>query len=375
MSDDSQKKPKIDLKARLGKGTLSGTPGSAPGSAPGSNPMSSAPGVVPPPIAPPPGAGLGPSMAPAPFAPRASVGVPPLAQAQTIKVELGEEVHEVQARAKKRAAVGALAAAVIAGVIGFVAGGGSERSARDAKAIEGASSLATDVSAAIEKMKEFDAKLNTAMETLSKKREFPADLVAYLPTLNVDFDAQKLEGKGVGNLPGATFRSLLSFTSGVQDINKGKASLSNLLSLARPQIETALKVGGEPVVSFSVLMMDGPGGAWGQVVPLTTPFPVGKGWPAEFEVKRPEVGASGITETAATPKRYAGGEAKGTAIPLDPMTTVALTNQEVIRKMVNTMRDMHKTLAGDESNPQEPVPGLLTVGEQLASDLNKIAKK
>src|SRR5690349_6962285 len=112
---EEKKKTKIDLKARLGK-TQTGMGGSVPLPTPGpsapSQPGASSPPAaadgVPPPVVPiptpsvrPSGGGLSPGISPGiplpPFAQRPSqreAAPKPTAAQQTIKVEVGEEVHQ-----------------------------------------------------------------------------------------------------------------------------------------------------------------------------------------------------------------------------------------------------------------------------------------
>ena len=128
MAEDKAKKTKIDLKARLGRTTAMGmtSPGAlpvppgatpvpdAPSSGPGSMPAppasrpsnipAPAPSVRPMGIAPPPGLSVGvplPAFAQQRQAPRSEPK--PSAAQQTIKVEIGEEIHEERKKARNRA--------------------------------------------------------------------------------------------------------------------------------------------------------------------------------------------------------------------------------------------------------------------------------
>src|SRR5438552_3362990 len=98
MAEDKSKKPRIDLKARLAKTATFPLP--APGS--------SRPGGVPPapssrpPLGPP--MGISPGIPLPPFGHARSAAKPskPTAAQQTIKVEVGEEIHEERRKASKR---------------------------------------------------------------------------------------------------------------------------------------------------------------------------------------------------------------------------------------------------------------------------------
>ena len=78
---------------------------------------------------------------------------PSAAQQQTIKVEIGEEIHEERKKWRTRIMLGVFAGVVIGGGIGFVAGGSQEKGDRAKKAARGAGLLEKDVKAANEKLK------------------------------------------------------------------------------------------------------------------------------------------------------------------------------------------------------------------------------
>src|SRR5262249_1387933 len=125
---------------------------SSPSAAPRSQPAP-APNAVPAPrpsgpqgIAPPPGISPGIPLPPfGPQRPKASEPKAATAQAQTIKVEIGEEIHQERKAASKRTAIYAVLAALVGVGVGFVAGGAKERGDRGKLAFEGAGALEKDV--------------------------------------------------------------------------------------------------------------------------------------------------------------------------------------------------------------------------------------
>ena len=141
---------------------------------------------------------------------------------------MGEEIEQHRSSARRNAVLAAIAGALVGGLIGFVAGGSSEKGGRVKDAAKGAALLEKDVRDAAKKMKDLDDALTEASTKLSNKA-FPEDLGGVLGGLNVPFDATNFEGKYVGSLPSKVLRPLLSFTSAVQDVNKTKDSLKNLL--------------------------------------------------------------------------------------------------------------------------------------------------
>jgi hypothetical protein len=399
MADDKSKKPKIDLKARLNKGAAPSGPGAVPlpmpgpqpqpGSAPpppGSNPSASPSGQiatpVPPPIrpqgiAPPQGMSQGiplPIFAPQP---RAQPAAQPKQQAQTIKVEVSEEIHEERRKATKKMALFALLGAVLGAGLGFVWGGAKTKGDQAQATVKGAGELHDEIQAANTKMKELDEKLTAAADKLDKK-QFPDDLD--LNSIIIEFDGQKLEGRGVGGLPRNVLRMLLSFTANVSDLNKTKDSLRNLLVIAKPQVEKGWVEEKEPVTSFSVIFSGrGEGKMMADLVPNKEPFALSaKEWPGSYTITKPEKTATGIKGVEKKATRWTKGDLTGNdpvAIPVDPLTTSALSSREFANKLTKGMRDIRELMAGNKDNPTDEKPGLLKEGEDLANELQSLSGK
>jgi hypothetical protein len=399
MADDKTKKPKIDLKARLNKTAApSGPnavplpvpgpsqPGSAPPPAPGSNPSAvSGPGPsqiatpVPPPIrppqgiAPPPGLSQGiplPIFAPQP---RPQAAAPVKQQAQTIKVEVSEEIHEERRAARKKMILFAALGAVVGGALGFVWGGAKTKGDANQVTIDSAGETLKDVKAANEKLKELDEKLAAASEKL-KNKEFP-DLD--LNTIIIDFDAQKLEGRRVGALNKRALQLLFSYTINVTDLNNTKTAMRNQLIVNKQAIEKAWAEDKDPVSSFSVIFSGrGENKMMAELVPNKEPFALSaKEWPANYMVTKPEKSAQGVKGVEKKANRWIKGELTANdpiAIPVDPLTTSALTAREVANKLARGMADMRLLLAGNEDPTNEKV-GLLKEGEDLANELQAIS--
>lgn len=328
-------------------------------------------------IAPPPGISPGIPMPPFAPAPRQIQTPPPkpTAAAQTIKVEIGEEVEQERRKAAKRTALYAAITAFVGIGLGFVAGGAKERSDRGYSAIVGAAALEKDVRAANEKMKELDDKLIAAWEQFGKKT-FPKELVTDLGGINIPFDAINLEGKQVGSLPGRVFRELLSYTMAVQDLNKTKDSLKNLLSAAQAPVEKAWKEQDEPVVNFSVVFRRDGDKTLAELVPNKAPFPFGKDWPAKYTVSRLERTQQGMAPADKEAIRWTKGDLAGgdlQALPVDPQTVAAFTSEQLIFKLRSAIRDVRQILEGNKDNPTAETDGLLKEGDKLAEELHKIS--
>lgn len=225
MAED--KKPKIDLKARLGKGGGAAPPPAAGGGIPAPVP---GPMPVPTPAAPPVAASpVAPLSNPTPGVPAVSpVGVPvgpppgykapmpaldpsnPLAAAvsppvvsrpppaapppppQPQRIEVDElTVQEARKGVRKQGLMYGLVAAVVLGAIGYIAGGAQESSKGRARGVADAKSLAGDVTKAREQLKTLADKVEAGRNTLRNEKKFPEGLAKELGGINVDFEDRK----------------------------------------------------------------------------------------------------------------------------------------------------------------------------------------
>ncbi|MGK3962385.1 formin [Sorangium sp. So ce118] len=329
-------------------------------------------------IAPPPG--ISPGIPLPPFAPpaRPVIHTPPpkpTAAAQTIKVEVGEEVEQERRKASKKTALYAVLAALVGIGIGFAAGGAKERGDRGKLAVEGAAGLEKDVRAANEKMQELNEKLVAAAEQLSRK-SFPTQLTTELGAINVPFDATNLEGKQIGSLPGRVMRQLLGFTTSVQDLNKTKDSLKNLLAAAQGPVEKSWKEQEEPLANFSVVFRRDGDKTLAELVPNKAPFPFGKDWPAKYTVTRLERTQQGVKPADKEATRWTKGDIAGgdlQALPVDPQSVAAFTSEQIVFKLRGALIDVRQLLEGKKDDPTSETPGLIKEGDDLANELHKIS--
>jgi hypothetical protein len=323
-------------------------------------------------IAPPPG--LSPGIPIPPFAqPQRPKAEPkPTAAQQTIKVEIGEEIEHERKKWKTRVALGALAGALVGAGIGFVAGGSSEKGGQLKTAARGASSLKKDVEASGEKLKELQAKLGEAAEKL-KTKAYPEDLATALAGLNVPFDSSNLDGKNVGFLPQRVMKQVLNFTSAVEQLNKSRESLKNIVGIAKDPITKAWKEETTPVVNFSVVFRtEGGKTVVGELVPNKEPFNWKGDYPGSYKVMRLE-GGKAVDKSA---NRWQKGELPGndlTAVPLDPRSVAAFTSEQLIGKLNKAIYDMRIELEGNKEDPNS-TGGLTKMAEDLANDLGKAAR-
>lgn len=366
-----EKKPKIDLKARLGKKTVT-----APGG----------PSIPPPVGLPKPGVPAPPFGSTAPPRPKVDASnpysaisaeqAPARAEPQAIKIEMSEEV--VQAQKKGRAKVVALAmvTAAVGGLVGYAVGSGVERGKGADKALAGASDLAKEVEETNVKIEELAEVLKNAREKLGNNK-YPEEEVSKLGGIDIPFNGASLTGKGIGRFKPEIVTMLITFASGSEEANTQKEKIRSLLSGAKPAITDMLAQQEKPKVRWAVYFESASGGPWVSMQPLPQPFGVTSEkkddknykWPEEFKIKQ---GGKDFTL-----KRYTSGDptrVKDTPylIPVNPETQNAVCPSDVLIKLSRELREMEEVLRGDKSTPGHEKEGLIDTGNILVEKLKGI---
>ena len=370
-----KKRKKIDLKSRLSTVRASGS--MALGSSPSTADRKSDPLAFPPPptsggVPAPrlPGA-LGP-MVSSPFAPP-EPEKKVTAQAQTIKVEMGEEVQQERAKTKKRSAVYVAIAAIAAGAIGFILGGVREKATAGNLAVEGAKGLAADIEAANTQMSDLSDALRNAGDKLSTE-EFPDELAEILKSTNVDFDTSKFKSR-VRGLPAAPFANLLAYTQGVDDLNKKKDALRNLLGRAKKPVVDFIAEKKKPKMKYAITFGKSQKQLVAEFVSIKDPFEVKGDWPAKITI----VKGKGKKAKEEELKRFDGKGKVGQdklALPIEHKSASQFTDLTLIYALRKALGDTRSMIDGVESNiPAQQKDGLLKDGKQLVEELNKIALK
>ena len=387
----TDQKPKIDLKARLGKKTAASSPiagagssvpplGSAPGLAPvgpqaapvGAQARSpvqaarpSAPGGAPASIPAPQFGGARPAPAAAgPFgaaAPAAAVAARP----QAIRIEVGEDIDVPGRGGGKKIAVLALVAAAVGGALGFTVGGGVERGKGADAAIAGAQELIKDIDKANTEVQKLAETLKAAKEKLAK-RQFPEAEVSALGGINIPFDGKNLNGKGIGRFQPETISLLISYAGSTTEANAQKEKLQNVLTGAKKSIQELLATEAAPPVRWSISIENGPNGPWAQMFNVPAPFQIKESWPDELKV--------GSGKDQNTYKRYKSGSPigdPGPYIPVNPLTQTAVCPSDTIFKLRRELNDLETVLRGD-STPGQEKTGLIDQAKLLTDKLKKI---
>jgi hypothetical protein len=383
-----ERKPKIDLKARLGRNPGGAAPMAAPVPAPGRNPTSVVPppnvgGSVPPPAAAGWGGGVG---VPAPpFGKQATdpfgapVAVVPALRpshapaGQTLKIELDEATVRAAARGGKKAAILGGITLMMGLGLGY-AWGGQRASDRQAQiAVDGAAEMVKDIEGSQAKIKELSEKIVAAIKSL-KDKKFPESFASELGGISIPFGADKLASRNIGRFDPRTLQLVFSYTNDVESLNDRKDALKNLFSAQKPAVLTALGAASNPKVQWSVFIQKGGKGPVGFLAPIPDGFAAKDNWPAKLKILngRDPVDAERYNtgEVTSTDKKYV-------AVPLDPDNVSNSFPNDILSRITSELVKTDAILAGTPATVpgEDDSPGILKKGDQLLTALRKIGHK
>lgn len=403
-----EKKPKIDLKARLGKGGGATPPPAGVGGAGIPAPM---PAPAPAPMGGAPGGGM-PSSNPAPgglpVPPGIPVGPPPAFRQPTPqldpsnplaavvqrqqpsrpapagppppqRIEVDEmAVQEARKGARKQGLIAGLVAALVLGAIGYIAGGASSEAKARTTSVNHAKSLATDVGAAREKLKTMAEKVEAGRNQLIKEKKFPNDLSKDLGALNVDFDGSKLAGVRFSGFSSETTSGLIEFISLVQQTNDRKNALIGLLAKLQKPITEQLNPQGPNKVNFVVILdKDQSKQQFAILAPLTKALEQSgnnpPAMPAEVVATNP-LTRGNITIPKATTfdkpgAAYVIPKSVEAACPSESAGQIAQLGGQ-LNKLITDIRGETAAAGGDAIVDNKP--GLLEKADKLVTNLNKV---
>jgi hypothetical protein len=375
------KKPKIDLKARLGKKSVGGPPGAG--------------GAIPPPV----GIPKPPAMMPGmpgmpgggPERPRIDASDPyaaidaqhakrEVAEPKAIKVEMSEEVVEGQKKLMRRAILIGVIISLVMWVIGFAFGDRSRSAKAADTALEGAQTLVKEIEVANAE----GTKLADILEEVAGKLgkgEYPEEQISKLGGVNVPFEGANLVGKGINRFKATLAAQVITYTIQAQAANEQKDKLSSVLGLAKPVLTNVIAEKKDPKVHWGVFVMNGPRGPWANMQILPEPFLVNSDkkttdkdgkevpyeWPADFKVRE--------GDQEHTLKRYTSGDPVGgdaaKLIPVAPQTESSVCPDSTFLRIRSELADMQKLLKGDQT-PGRETAGFMELGEQINAQLRKI---
>lgn len=402
-----EKKPKIDLKARLGKGAGGATPPPptagipVPAAMPSGGGMSSVPAPgpsaggglpMPPgtPIGPPPAFGQAPPVALDPSNPLAAAATPYRAPAPAQpapppapqRIEVDEmAVQEARKGARKQGIIAGLVVAVVLGAIGYIAGGALEVNKGRQRGVADAKSLAVDVAKSRDQLKTIAEKVEAGKDSLLKEHKFPDALARDLGAINVDFDGTKLAGVRFSGFSQETSSSLIEYITLVQTLNDRKTAIAGLLSRLQKPISEQLAAGQKTSINFVVFFgqQDPSRNPFGMLARLQKPIEAANAssinLPAEFTATDP------ITrQNIKAPKYTTGNLDKPSAIYVLPKSIEAACPSETagaiaqlasqLGHVVNDINGEKAAAGGDVVT--ETKPGLIERADKLVAGLNKV---
>jgi hypothetical protein len=404
-----EKKPKIDLKARLGKGAGGVTPppptagipvpavpsGAASGGVGSSGVPSSRPSgggglPVPPgiPVGPPPafgkqpgGAALDPSnpLAAAATPYRAPAAAPP---PQPQRIEVDEmAVQEARKGARKQGLIGGLVVAAVLGAIGYIAGGALEAKKGREKSVGDAKSLAGDVAKSRDQLKTIADKVEAGRNSLLKEKKFPDSLAKELGGINVDFDGNKLAGVRFSGFAQDTTATLIEYITAVQTLNDRKTAIVGLLQRLQKPITEQLASGQKTSINYVVFFgqQDPSRNPFAMLAPLQKPIEAANAGsislPAEFTAVDP------ITrQNIKAPKYTTGNLDKPSAVYVLPKSIEAACPSETAGAMAQLGSQLGRVLTdikGEQAAPggdvvTESKAGLTERADKLIAGLNRV---
>jgi hypothetical protein len=353
MAEEEKKKPKIDLKARLGKKTVGSVGPSIP------PPMSTGGSIPAPPFA---------SQAAA-QQPEAPKPAPP----QEIKIEMSEEVVAAQKKGRTKVILLVIGAAVVGGFLGNVIGDGRARQTRQNIALQGAELLVDEVDTAnveIEKLGDILTKVKRGLSN----NEYPEKAISELSEVNIPFNGNNLVGKGTGLMGAEVNRLLVKFAGAAETANDQKDGLRSILSRGKKPITELLSQRDKPKFNWSVYIdTRGAHGPVAKMQPLPEPFLVDDKdkkdyeWPEEIELPL------GKDKTEKL-KRYQKGDPTKEAflIPVEPSTQRLVCSVDTLTQIRREVVGLERTLKGDNSDPTNEKKGLASVGKNLMDKLKDI---
>ncbi len=393
MAED--KKPKIDLKARLGKKDPGATPAPPPT---GGVPVPQGAGLPAPaaggglPI--PPGIKVGPAPALDPSNPLAAAMAPkaepvrhaPPQQPQRIEID-DMVVQEAVKKSRNRGFVVAAIASIIFAGVGYVGGGASQQS----QDLTQSKSDAHDIKADIEKSKtQLDAiakKVDEGKGMLTAKdpkdRKFPDKLDTDLGALIVDFDGTKLAGRRFKGMSQDVSKDLFTFVAGVAALNDHKNALKNLLTKLKKPLtdQLAASQSGTHAIAHIVLLggpsgKDGAGNYVGNIAPLNPAISFTGDWPTiKDDYKATFQGAN-----VGVPKYKSGNLDQPAAVYVSPTSFDAVCPADTKSQAAQLgfkLNDILTEINGEGPAPEGTVaedkkPGLKELAERLTKGLEKI---
>ncbi len=359
----SDNKPKIDLKSRLGKKTVSSPSG--PSIPP---PVGlSRPGAVPPP---PFGRTVPPVDASNPYSAIDAGSAPARVEPQAIKVEMSEEVRHEQKKQSKKALVLTGIMSLVGLIVGFMIGGANERSNVASQALKDAEELAKEIRGSYEAAETLADTLKSARERLSSQK-FPEEEINKLGDLRIPFGGDKLGGRNIGRFRKEVSSGLLAYASASEKANEQIETVQRVTRGARKFIEEMFAQGTNPKIQWAAVADNGSGGPWLTMLGIPEPFAAKaeKGWPESVKFK---IGGKDVSV-----KRYTKGDVLATDplfIPIDPTTQGTVCPADTAFRVARQIQDLENLLRGVKEEGGHEENGIIDDGRALEEKLKQIGR-
>lgn len=358
---NDHQKPKIDLKARLGKKSVSSPSGP---SIPPPITATSRPGAIP---APPFGAPKT-----DPFSSVSASQAPP-PKPQAIKVEMSEEVVQEQKKQKKKGYVIAVVTLIIGGIVGFMVGGSNETSNQQKVAARDAGDLAKEVTTATETAEQL-ADVVKAIKDKMASGKYPEEETKKLGGLRIPFEGANLGLRVIGRFNKEVNRSLVAFAGMTEKANDLTEDVQRMISGSKKSLDDAFALKDKPKVQWSAIVSGGPSGPWATLAAIPEPFFAKSddkaAWPESVKMRL------GGKET--TVKRYAKGDPAGgdpQFIPIEPVSQNSVCPNLHVARIIRSVQDLEDTLRGVKDPGGHEETGLIETGTAIAEKLKGIGRQ
>lgn len=358
-------KPKIDLKSRLGKKTVSSASGH---SIPPPTGIPRPSGIPAPPFGGRQGQPVDPSN---PYSAMDAGSAPTRVEPQAIKVEMSEEVRQEQRKQGKKFIGFAVAAAIVGGLLGFTIGSGHERGKVADQAVRDAGELAQEVKDAMAVAEDLAETLKNAKDKLSSNK-FPEEELKKLGGLRVPFGGDKLGGRNIGRFKKEVSSGLLSLTGQSEKINDQVELLQRIIGNARKPLADIFAQNTAPKVQWVAIADSSQFGHILSMRPVPEPFllkPEKGGWPDTLKFKE---GGKDVSV-----KRYTKGDPAGNDplyIPVDPSTQGSVCAQDLLFRVARQVQDLEGLLQGIKDPGGHEETGLIDAGRALEEKLKQIGR-
>ncbi len=353
-------KPKIDLKSRLGKKSVSSPSGhSIP------PPAAMRPGGIP---APPFGSRPAPVDPSNPYSSMEASNAP-APKPQAIKIEMSEEVRHEQRKQGKKYIWFAVIAAVIGAAVGYMVGGASERHSVVAYALRDASELAKEIKDAMATAETLADTVKSAREKVSSGK-FPDEELTKLGGLRVPFGGDKLGGRNIGRFKAEVSRGLLAVAGQADKINDQTETVQRVLGGSKKTLNDVFQQTAAPKVYWAAVAEGGPHGPMLSMLAVQEPFPVKAekgGWPDSLKFK--------IEGKDVSVKRYTKGDPQGNDplyIPVDPSTQAGVCPQDTVFRVTRQLSELEGLIRGVKEASGHEESGLIDIGRALEEKLKAI---